>query len=437
MDIALVDGRQQRGLIIAQTSKIKQIVPNTWLVPSQTTSGGYVVDGEKGTCTCPDHELRGETVKCKHRWAVEYARHRITAPDGSTSVVETMKITYAQDWAAYNAAQCEEKDRIRVLLRSLCEAIPNPEQHGPGRRRLPLSDVIYAATMRTFVGMSGRRATSDIRACEKEGLIGHAPAYNTIFDYVLRPELTPLLSMLVRAAAVPLASVEGKFAIDGTGFGTAVYNRWYDEKYGKKMKESRWVKLHAIVGTKTNVITSAVVTEGTLHDSPLLPRLVTETAENFTLEEVLADKGYIGRKNLQAIDDVGAKAFIPFKTNNVSQGPVLWKKLWHLFAFHRDEFLSHYHQRSNVETTFSSLKRKFGGHVRSRKPESQYNEVLLKCLAYNLSCLVHEIHELGIDPQFWPTVPTSTFGGRSPHEALNHHAETIANAISTNTKRQS
>jgi hypothetical protein len=27
--------------------------------------------------------------------------------------------------------------------------------------------------------------------------------------------------------------------------------------------------------------------------------------------------------------------------------------------------------------------------------------VLLKCLAYNLSVLVHTIHELRIDPAFW------------------------------------
>jgi transposase len=405
MDTALVDPRQERGLALAKASasRIKQIVSNTYLVPSQTNaSGGYVVDTDKGSCSCPDHELRGDTIKCKHRWAVEYARHRVVAPDGSTALVETMKITYGQpSWAAYNAAQCEEKDRVQVLLRSLCEAIPNPEQHGPGRRHLPLADVIYAATMRTFVGMSGRRATSDIRACARDGFIGHAPAYNTIFEYVLRPELSPLLSMLVRATAVPLASVETKFAIDGTGFGTAVFDRWYDEKYGKKRKEARFVKLHAICGVKTNVITAVAVTEGSLNDSPLLPQLVAETSENFTLDEVLADKGYIGRRNLQAVADVGATPYIAFKKNNVGQGPELWRRMWHLFAFHRPEFLEHYHLRSNVETAFSMVKRKFGGHVRARKPQSQFNEVLLKCLAHNLSVLVHEIHELGIEPTFW------------------------------------
>jgi hypothetical protein len=208
-----LDPRQQRGLALATSSRIKQIVSNTWLVPSQSqSSGGYVVDSEKGTCTCPDHETRA--LKCKHQFAVEYVRHRVAQDDGSTAVVETMRATYRQNWSAYNAAQTEEKDRVQVLLRSLCDAIPNPVQQGRGRPRLPLSDVVFAATMKTFVGMSGRRATSDIRACAEKGHIDHTPHYNTIFEYLERVEIAPVLKTLVRASAVPLANVETKFAIE-------------------------------------------------------------------------------------------------------------------------------------------------------------------------------------------------------------------------------
>lgn len=70
-------------------------------------------------------------------------------------------------------------------------------------------------------------------------------------------------------------------------------------------------------------------------------------------------------------------------------------------SLNREDFLKHYHRRSNVESTFSAMKRKFGGSVRSKLPAAQLNEVLLKCLAHNLSVLVHSIHELGIQPEFW------------------------------------
>jgi D12 class N6 adenine-specific DNA methyltransferase/DDE family transposase len=66
----------------------------------------------------------------------------------------------------------------------------------------------------------------------------------------------------------------------------------------------------------------------------------------------------------------------------------------------------YYHQRSNVESTFSAVKRKFGGSVRSKLPAAQLDEVLLKCLCHNLSVLVHSIHELGVEPKFWMGEPS-------------------------------
>ena len=101
---------------------------------------------------------------------------------------------------------------------------------------------------------------------------------------------------------------------------------------------------------------------------------------------------------------------MPFKSNSGSTGSASWERLWHHFSANRDDFLAHYHRRSNVESTFSAMKRKFGAGVRSKLQAAQFNEVMLKCLCHNLSCLVHGIHELGIEPKFWggattPTVP--------------------------------
>jgi hypothetical protein len=59
-----------------------------------------------------------------------------------------------------------------------------------------------------------------------------------------------------------------------------------------------------------------------------------------------------------------------------------------------------YHKRSNVESTFSAIKRVFGDFVRSKTPIAQINELLLKVLAHNIRCLVHSMYELGIDPSF-------------------------------------
>lgn len=399
---ATVDARQQRGLAIARakSARIKHVAGSTWLVPSQTNpSGGYAVDVSRQTCSCPDHEDRG--VRCKHLWAVAYFRQEVTLLDGTTIVTE-QRVTYSQNWTAYNRAQCEEKDRVQLLLRGLCDGIAQPEQTG-GRPRLRLADVVYGATMKVYSTMSGRRATTDIRACEEKGLVAKAPSYNSLFRYLERADLAPLLKALVHESAAPLRAVETAFATDSTGFATNTYARWFDEKYGQEKKCQRWIKLHAQVGTATHVIASVEATESTVGDAPMLaPLLASSVERGFDVRELSADKAYLSNENLVAIEAAHAVPYIPFKSNSRGTGKSdAWRRLWHMFEAQNDQFLAHYHKRSNVESAFSSVKRKFGASVRSKALPAQINETLLKCLCHNLSALVHAIHELKIDPSFW------------------------------------
>jgi hypothetical protein len=191
----------------------------------------------------------------------------------TASVTATARITYKQAWPAYNRAQCEEKHRVQLLLRGLCDGIVQPLQVN-GRPRLPLADVVYGATMKVYGGMSGRRSTSDAHACVERGLVRNAPSYNTVFRYLENPEMGPLLKTLVHESAAPLRAVETTFATDSTGFATSTYARWFDEKYGHEKKCQRWIKLHAQVGTVTNVIASVEATESGVGDSVMLAPLL-------------------------------------------------------------------------------------------------------------------------------------------------------------------
>jgi transposase len=401
-----LDARQQRALalVASKRKRIKHVSGARWLVPSQTDAGsGYVVDAEQQTCSCPDHEERG--TKCKHIWAVVYLRQEVALPDGTTVTTE-QRITYTQDWPAYNAAQCDEGHRVQLLLRALCDGIVQPPYSGRGRKPALLADVVYSAAMKVYGGMSGRRSTSDVQACAERGLVGKAPAYNTLFKYAERAELTPLLKTLVHESAAPLRAVETTFAIDSTGFATSTYARWFDEKYGQEKRCQRWIKLHAQVGTKTNAIVSIEATESTVGDSVMLAPLLSSSVERgFTVRELSADKAYLSNGNLTAIEAVGAVPYIPLKANSRPTGKsAAWRRLYHTFEARNDEFLACYHKRSNVESTFSMVKRKFGASVRAKAFPAQVNEVLLKCLCHNLSVLVHAIHELGLDPTFWSRI---------------------------------
>lgn len=96
--------------------------------------------------------------------------------------------------------------------------------------------------------------------------------------------------------------------------------------------------------------------------------------------------------------------YIPFKSNTTGQGNTpLWRKMWAYYNFQRDEFLAHYHKRSNIETVNSMIKTKFGGKLWSKTPTGQTNEALLKVLCHNICVLVASIYELDIAPVFLPS----------------------------------
>ena len=94
-------------------------------------------------------------------------------------------------------------------------------------------------------------------------------------------------------------------------------------------------------------------------------------------------------------------ASIPFKIDTVPPDDnSIWTEMYHYFMYTREEFLTHYHKRSNVETAFSMIKTKFGDAVRSKSDIGQLNEVLCKELCHNLCVIMQAIHELGIEPIF-------------------------------------
>lgn len=247
------------------------------------------------------------------------------------------------------------------------------------------------------------------------------PHFNSVLGYLRDPDMTPILESLVTLSALPFRGVESDFAMDATGFSTCNYVRWFDHKWGHEKKKRDWVKLHATTGVTTNIITSVTVTpntgEGT-SDSAQFPALLSKTAENFTMREVSADKAYSSKAHMQAIADLGATPFIPYKANQIgTKGPqsslfnvtelpptpeaTAWVRMYHMFAFQRDTFLSHYHKRSNVDCTFSMIKRKFGSSLRSKSFEGQVNEVLCKVICHNLCVIISAIHEIGLEmPEF-------------------------------------
>lgn len=401
-----MDARKARGQEIAAKGSIRR-TPKGYIVPSQSGQGKYAVtDAETPTarCTCPDFELRGEP--CKHVWAVRVVIQQTFAFDGET-VTETVSITktverktYAQNWPAYNHAQTNEKDQFMILLRDLCAGLPEPEQKR-GRPRLSPRDAVFAAVFKVYTTVSARRSMSDLREARERGYISKLPCHNSVLNALESADLTPILRDLIVESSKPLSAVEVDFAADSSGFTTSRFHRWYDHKYGVERQEHDWVKVHIMVGVKTNVVTAIEIHGRNAADTKQLPALVATTAQNFAMAEVSADKGYASAANIETVKSAGAEPFIAFRTSDTGWSGGAWGKALGYFLYHREEWLARHHKRSNVETAFSMMKRKFGDFVRSKTDVAMTNEALCKVLAHNLVVLIHEMAELGVEPTFW------------------------------------
>ena len=322
--------------------------------------------------------------------------------------------TYPQKWCEYNLAQTNEKAHFQTLLYELCRNVEDlPRKPGAGRNRLPMSEMIFSAVFKIYSTMSGRRFISDLMEAQRRGLISKAPHFNSIFNYLELEEMTDVLRQLIVTSSLPLKAVETDFAVDSSGFSTGVHKKWVDAKWpSAQVKRSPafkplpinsrdWLKCHLMCGVQTNIITSVEITQAFGADSPQFETLLESTSQNFAIKSVSADKAYSSTKNLQLVSLKGGEPYIAFRSTARGDGNcAVWNRVYHYYALNRDEFMRHYHLRSNVETTFSMIKRKFGDKLRSKTRTAQANEVLCKVLCHNLCCVIQSMYELGIDVDF-------------------------------------
>lgn len=409
--VAAVDLRELKGLELAARARIT-FNDGAWLVPSQSGAGVYrVTVGELPSCECEDFNLTGKP--CKHIIAARLVQERDGGSKAPGIVVDSVpkRPTYKQNWPVYNEARQQEKPRLQALLADLTGGIADPpRQTRPGRERMPLSDRLFSVCFKVWSAMSSRRFNGDLQEAHERGFLSKPLHPNKVNCFMEEEELTPYLRALVVRSALPLRAVETTFAVDSSGFSTNRFVRWYDHKYGVERKEHDWVKVHLACGTTTQVVTAVAIYNRDAADCPILPELLNTTRETFTVKEMSADKGYLSVENVEAVFDAGGIPFIAPKVNTTGAAGGLFEKMYHFYQYRREEFLAHYHRRSNVESVFSAVKRKFGDAVRSKTPKAMHNEVLAKLVCHNLCCVILSQGELGIEAEFWHDEPADRDG---------------------------
>jgi transposase len=103
-----------------------------------------------------------------------------------------------------------------------------------------------------------------------------------------------------------------------------------------------------------------------------------------------ADKAYLSRKICDLVAKHGGEPYISVKKNVTrirSQGSKAWREMLVMYRRSRKLYKKRYHRRSLAETATSTVKRRFGHTLYSKKRRGQKNELRLKVIAYNLSMI--------------------------------------------------
>lgn len=425
------DPRQRRATALLQDKRkaIRRIVRQTFFVPSETHSGGYVVDLDAQSCTCPDFETWGKTGthRCKH---IRCATMFVQLPNRSDNLVTTKRRgprggrgertpdARKGQWGLYNDMAIDRHRAIPQLLHEVIQAVPVPEQPASKRGAKPVDPhaVVYMGALKMLYKMSARNLVASMDHAVARSFIAEPFHYTTLQRELANPALTPLIRRAIDIAAAPLAWIEDKIIMDATGFSTCNHARWFDEKWGTPKKKRLWIKLHAATGFHTKVVMAARVTERYVPDGSMAPVLIDDALANgFLPTKGFADAAYLDQAVIRKFLHHNILPFIDFRSNTTGTSSQELHDLYERFRGGEKKYMAEYHARSIGETAFWMIKQNTGPALFSKgivdekgdviDAVSQYNEVYLKCLVHNCWCLVGARHEF--HPLLVPAAPAS------------------------------
>lgn len=270
-----------------------------------------------------------------------------------------------------------------------------------GRPRTKLTDYLFAMIYTVYSQKSSRRSMGLLRYMINEGYLTHIPASNSTTRFLADGKTEEILRVLHAISATAVSHLEATMMIDSSGFQTTSFNDWFSEKHHVR-KEHEWLKMHACVGLNTRIIAAVTVTNKNSHDNTQFKPLIDEVMKHFDVTEVMADKAYDARANYKLTSKYNIRLLVPFRRMDTanSKGVSEWTDAYLFMKENREEFDALYHRRSNVESTFHSIKSQLGEHIRSKKPEAQKNELYCKAIAYNIKTLIRLRYMNDIVPNF-------------------------------------
>jgi hypothetical protein len=283
----------------------------------------------------------------------------------------------------------KEKSCFLNCMCNFLDSLEFEKEQVNGRPRANEREIIKNLLVMSYNSMSYRRAISDIKILYNEGLISEKISRTTLNDYSNNEKSIEVLERLIQLSATYFKETEDTLIVDSSWFSEKMYLGGYKKVHSDKMGLTYTRKIHIGILKNSRVICYAKATAGIRHDCPVFKDILSNSVKLFDLKYCLGDAGYLSKDNYILCEDHGIKAFLNFKKNNTSSKgrSALWKQQIDIWRNKPKIWHESYRFRVLVESTFSTIKRKFGNYLRSKNQSSRDVEMLLKCLCYNL-CVI-------------------------------------------------
>lgn len=183
-------------------------------------------------------------------------------------------------------------------------------------------------------------------------------------------------------------------ALDGTGLESTTASRYYSgrreaaRKRGKQhtyLTYREYPKIGVVCDCSSHLILAVVHDRGPSCDIRHFRAAFDQAQQRLPMQTLLADAGYDSEANHQYCrEQWGVRSLIPARVGRTTSKPPRgrWRKVMSS-RIHN----TRYHQRAQVETSISMLKRLLGGTLRARKKRLQRGEAALKAITLNLMIL--------------------------------------------------
>ena len=315
------------------------------------------------------------------------------------------KRRYPRDEGLYNLVQENEIPLFIACLPGAVEAVLDRETlwQGVGRPPARLRDVLICLVIKQYFGLSLRRTIGLLWLLRRAGCIDvKVPCFKTLGNYMNNGAIQVYLDRLVELTAALFTQVERCMATDTSGISTTCSSSWFNIRMRKRTMVHDHIMVHISVGTRSNVVVALDVRRDRGGDNEILRSHVERVGEAFDVEEWSGDRAYLTRKNCDAVSAIGAEPWFKPKSNTIARagGSPAWRRMVLSFQNHPAMASEKYHRRSNVESTYSAKKRKFGSRVRGRSSTSQRLEESVSWVGYNMSMVPRARFEFGIDIPF-------------------------------------